>query len=520
MDGFFEITCPLSGVQAGQARVKVEFNSYENNDRYRYHNASVTRLFPVFSNSTMHLQEIGPFRNDIDSYTFQNGSVFPVLYLKESFHLDARLTQTNGNPIGGKCLNIYLDPEVNTRPIATSITRDGTGEIEWFSGDPEDNPSRRGVEPTSEMMEGFRVVRIAYEPTKELPGGCRAETTPVVNGSFIDIEVLVRSRVDILLKNHWSNPDGYQEGDWINGSVAILRDRLDLAVEHQTVIFTYQYWNAEEGMWLPHNVVYATTNELGVASFSFEYSGENIPGELECRQAGYCIAEGRWLVIIHFKGSHEFEEEYLNNTPEIYLGELVAKGDTSFFTVQVLTILGIAMAFALMVGAIMYRNYIERRRIEILRGILTDSLMSLKASNEYIDTIFNCYKELVRFFRSRGAMKKVYETTREFEDAVSTMLSGIAPPEDLNVFFSLFEEARYSDHEIGADQRDRAIGALQSIINHISASLGEGMLNRTTANESGLYGSVIKAGSFVDSEGQERIAGIDDGSDGDGGFRI
>jgi hypothetical protein len=173
-----------------------------------------------------------------------------------------------------------------------------------------------------------------------------------------------------------------------------------------------------------------------------------------------------------------------------------------------------------MVGAIMYRNYIERRRIEILRGILTDSLMSLKASNEYIDTIFNCYKELVRFFRSRGAMKKVYETTREFEDAVSTMLSGIAPPEDLNVFFSLFEEARYSDHEIGADQRDRAIGALQSIIKHKVASLGEGMLNRTAANESDLYGSVITAGSFVDSEGQERIAGIDDGTDGDGGFRI
>ena len=146
--------------------------------------------------------------------------------------------------------------------------------------------------------------------------------------------------------------------------------------------------------------------------------------------------------------------------------------------------------------------------------------MSLKASNEYIDTIFNCYKELVRFFRNRGAMKKVYETTREFEDAVNGMLSGIAPPEDLDVFFSLFEEARYSDHEIGADQRDRAINALQSIINHISASLGDGMLNRTTANESALYGSVVKAGSFVDAEGQERIAGIDDGSGDDSGFRI
>ena len=519
-NGFYEITCPLTDVQAGQARVKVEFNSYENNDRYRYHNASTTRLFPVFSNSTLEVQEIGPFRNDVDSYTFQNGSVFPVLYLKESFHLDARLTQTNGNPIGGKCLNIYLDPEVNTRPIATSITQDGTGEIEWFSGDPDDNPSRRGVEPTSDKMEGFRIVRIAYEPNKELPGGCRAETTPVVNGSFIDIEVLVRSRVDILMKNHWTNPDGYQEGDYINGSVAILRDRLDLSVESQTVIFTYQYWNAEEGEWIPHNVVYATTNELGVAEFSFPYSGVNIPGELDCDQGGYCISDGEWQVIIHFKGSHEFEEEFLNNTPSIKLGEPVIKAEASFFTVQVLTIMGIALAFAVLVGAIMYRNYVERRRIEILRGILTDSLMSLKASNEYIDTIFECYKKLVRFFRSRGAMKKVYETTREFEDAVTGMLAGIAPPEDLDVFFSLFEEARYSDHEIGADQRDRAINALQSIINHISASLGEGMLNRTAVNESGLYGSVVKAGSFVDSEGQERIAGIDDGSEEDSGFRI
>ncbi len=518
VDGFFEITCPLSGVAAGQARVKIEFNSYENNDRYRYHNASVTRLFPVFSNSTLQLQEIGPFRNDVDTYSFQNGSVFPVLYLKESFHLDARLSQTNGNPIGGKCLNIYLDPATNTRPVATSITRDGTGEIEWFSGDPEDNPSRRGVEPTSDKMEGFRIVRIAYEPNKELPGGCRAETTPVVNGSYIDVEVLVRSRVDILLKNHWSNPDGYQVGGNVTGSVAILRDRMDIAVEHQMVIFTYQYWDGST--WVVDKVSHVTTDEKGVAAFSFAYSGKDIEGEVECKDGGPCAVRGEWQVMIHFKGSHEFEEEFLNNTPSIFLGEPITLGQTNFWSLQVFTILGIALAFAALIGAIMYRNYVERRRIEILRGILTDSLMSLKASNEYIATIFNCYKELVRFFRGRGAMKKVYETTREFEDAVNSMLSGIAPPEDLNTFFSLFEEARYSDHEIGADQRDRAIGALESIVSHISDALGEGMLNRTPDNESGLYGSVVKAGTFVDAEGQERIAGVDEGSDEESGFRI
>ena len=61
-----------------------------------------------------------------------------------------------------------LDPETNTRPFATAITQDGTGEIEWYSGDPEDNPSRKGVEPNGQKLEGFRTIRIAYEPTKEL----------------------------------------------------------------------------------------------------------------------------------------------------------------------------------------------------------------------------------------------------------------------------------------------------------------------------------------------------------------
>ena len=330
--------------------------------------------------------------------------------------------------------------------------------------------------------------------------------------------MLVRSRVDILLKNHWSNPDGYQVGGNVTGSVAILRDRMDIAVEHQMVIFTYQYWDGST--WVVDKVSHVTTDEKGVAAFSFAYSGKDIEGEVECKNGGPCAVRGEWQVMIHFKGSHEFEEEFLNNTPSIFLGEPITLGQTNFWSLQVFTILGIALAFAALIGAIMYRNYVERRRIEILRGILTDSLMSLKASNEYIATIFNCYKELVRFFRGRGAMKKVYETTREFEDAVNSMLSGIAPPEDLNTFFSLFEEARYSDHEIGADQRDRAIGALESIVSHISAALGEGMLNRTPDNESGLYGSVVKAGTFVDAEGQERIAGVDEGSDEESGFRI
>ena len=69
--------------------------------------------------------------------------------------------------------------------------------------------SRRGVEPSGNNLEGFRTVRVAYEPERYVPGGCDYEVlepNPVLNSSVVDVEVLVRSKVDILLKQHWSSP--------------------------------------------------------------------------------------------------------------------------------------------------------------------------------------------------------------------------------------------------------------------------------------------------------------------------
>ena len=167
----------------------------------------------------------------------------------------------------------------------------------------------------------------------------------------------------------------------------------------------------------------------------------------------------------------------------------------------------------------MYNNYRERRKVEVLRGILTDALMSLKASNNYIEAIFSCYKDLIKYFRMRGAMKKVFETTREFEDVINNMLGGIVPPEEIDSFFSIFEEARYSDHEIGSEERDRAIQIFQSMIGRMNRSLGDSLLTREAVGESSLYGPSVKAGQFVDADGNIRFAGVDDAEENDG-FKI
>ena len=60
-----------------------------------------------FINSpNIEITEIGPFKSSVESYNMENGTEYPVLYLKESFHIDAIMTGWDGNPIANKCLNI------------------------------------------------------------------------------------------------------------------------------------------------------------------------------------------------------------------------------------------------------------------------------------------------------------------------------------------------------------------------------------------------------------------------------
>ena len=101
----------------------------------------------------------------------------------------------------------------------------------------------------------------------EVSGGCGQEANAVVNGSHMDITVLVRSRVDIILKDTWSKADGYQPDEWVNGTVQVMRDRLDVPVSGEQIMFIREYWNGSE--WVLENIDYQTTLDNGEASFSW-----------------------------------------------------------------------------------------------------------------------------------------------------------------------------------------------------------------------------------------------------------
>jgi len=512
IDGYFDITCPLSDVMAGKAKVTVTYSAYDNNDAYRYENKTVQTEFDVFSNSTLQVTEVGPFMSSVDQYVAPNGSRYPVLYLKESFHVDAFLAQSNGQYVGGKCLNIYLDPEENIRPLATIRTSNIDGSIEWFSANPDQNPSLRGVETTGGKLEGFRMLRVAFEPDRNVPGGCDKDNSNALNGSAMDVEVLVRSRVDLQVKKTWSNTgaNGVDEGEQIYGEVALLRNRLDLAVENEEIIFGYQYFDTNSSEWVLSSLNNKSrTNEQGIASFTWDFTGLTCDGVPGC--------SGEWRITAYYEGSTYFAASSDNITHEItYLKGGDALGGNGLLSPGNLVAFAIVLMSLLIAGAVYYQRVQERRQVQALRGILTDAMMQLEASNEYIAAIFDCYKSLVKHFKKYGFMKKVYETAREFEAAVRSAFS-MVPTDQMDDFLSIFEEARYSEHTIDATHRDRAIQTLNAITNSLTMSLGEESVVKRVDIAS-LYENQTKAGQFVAADGTVRQAGIVEGEGSD--FKI
>jgi hypothetical protein len=308
----------------------------------------------------------------------------------------------------------------------------------------------------------------------------------------------------LQVKETWSNSgsNGISEGELVYGEIALLRDRLDLAVENEEVIFAYEYYDDLTGSWIVSDLNNKTrTNEQGVASFDWLFVGKDCDGT---------PCTGVWRITAYYSGSTYFAPSQDNITHEITWKEAEALGGSNGL-LSPGNLLGFAIVLMalLIAGAIYYQRVQERRQVQALRGILTDAMMQLEASNEYIAAIFDCYKSLVKHFKKYGFMKKVYETAREFEAAVRTAFN-MVPVDQLDDFLSIFEEARYSEHTIDATHRDRAMQTLGAITNSLTMSLGEESVVKRV-DVSGLYDNLTKAGEFVASDGSVRQAGIVEG---------
>lgn len=77
----------------------------------------------------------------------------------------------------------------------------------------------------------------------------------------------------------------------------------------------------------------------------------------------------------------------------------------------------------------------------------------LAVGGDYRVAVLRCYRDMVKLLSKKGVRDQDHMTAREFEALASAEL-GLG--EELRELTALFEEARYSSHEVAEDERERA----------------------------------------------------------------
>ena len=123
---------------------------------------------------------------------------------------------------------------------------------------------------------------------------------------------------------------------------------------------------------------------------------------------------------------------------------------------------------AAILGLVVFAVYWRRRKqsaLSELADIFAYTAELLAAGDEFREAIFNCYESLCALLMKHRFLRRDFETVREFEMAIRKALP--INEEALVALDSVFEEARYSRHEMGEAHKSQAQEALARILNEI-----------------------------------------------------
>ena len=112
------------------------------------------------------------------------------------------------------------------------------------------------------------------------------------------------------------------------------------------------------------------------------------------------------------------------------------------------------------VGVLWYRKR-KQDVLDEIASIFSYTAELLAHGDEVRESIFHCYEDLCRVLTKHGYLRRDFETVREFEMA----LRGALPirEDSLVELDNVFEEARYSRHELNTQDSLRAQSALEGV---------------------------------------------------------
>jgi hypothetical protein len=117
----------------------------------------------------------------------------------------------------------------------------------------------------------------------------------------------------------------------------------------------------------------------------------------------------------------------------------------------------------------------EEQEVEVkqdVADVVQQAIKNLKVTEGYHETILQCYQRMCKILSDAGIEPSPSETAREFAEDISLKLRvGSNAVQGLTF---LFEEARYSAHQITEQKRIMALRHLESLQQALSANVGVG----------------------------------------------
>jgi hypothetical protein len=128
----------------------------------------------------------------------------------------------------------------------------------------------------------------------------------------------------------------------------------------------------------------------------------------------------------------------------------------------------------LLAGLVAALLHLRRRKsaAEALDDTFAYSAELLLAADEIREAIFQCYESLCVTLMEQGFLRRDFETVREFELAIRDALP--IREQALIALDQVFEEARYSSHEMGEAHRNAAQQAIDGVRSEIANMAARG----------------------------------------------
>ena len=242
------------------------------------------------------------------------------------------------------------------------------------------------------------------------------------------------------------------EQEVVSGEIELIADDTDEGVEGIAITV---YLESENNTRLDEVVI--VTDSDGIAYFEFNsdppYGDASEYGELTLKiqiSPNFVISDG---------SMSEFNTLYSSGINPDYTYEDDSSSVPWWVYMVAILIIGAGAAFVIM----------RRRATEAAKeiaDIFSYTAELLAAGDSMREAIFQCYESLVHILMGRGFLRRDFETVRESEMAIRAALPDISE-ESLSLLDNVFEEARYSRHEMGESHKINAQEALTRVVGEI-----------------------------------------------------